>query len=185
MFDLIINLDKKLVLDIVQSSSDGVITLVMKALTFMGNDGLVWIMLSLILFILKKKRIGFEVLMALSFSYTLTEILKYMVERPRPFHVLSNIRLLIEPPSGTSFPSGHTATSFAVAMIICIHMPKKYGVLALITACFMGFSRVYFGVHYPSDVLMGSVLGIASGLFIDYITNRGLIYKNRISIRKG
>lgn len=184
MLDLIKNIDRIVVLDLAQHNSDGFLSNIMKLVTLIGNDGLIWIAVSILLFALKKKRIGFESLMALSFSYTLTETIKHLVSRPRPFQVLNSISLAIEPPAESSFPSGHTATSFAVAIIIYLHMPKKYGVLALILASVMGFSRVYLGVHYPSDVFGGLLLGILSGLIIDYITNKGLTYRSKIYSRK-
>ena len=66
---------------------------------------------------------------------------------------------LITPPTDYSFPSGHTAASFAVGVLLFRKLPKRYGIPALVLAALIGFSRLYLGVHYPSDVLAGALLG--------------------------
>ena len=58
-----------------------------------------------------------------------------------------------------SFPSGHTGSSFAAAVVLFYRMPKKYGIPALVLAVLISLSRVYVGVHYPTDILAGALIG--------------------------
>ena len=100
------------------------------------------------------------------------EILKNVIARPRPFTQLSGLNVLIPKPSDFSFPSGHTASSFAAAGAFFYYNNKKWGIFALILASFIGFSRLYLGVHYPSDVLFGALLG----MLISFTVSKAIIY---------
>ena len=94
--------------------------------------------------------------------------IKNIVCRPRPFQELSrDIQLLIPPPSGWSFPSGHSCASFAAATAIFLR-DKRWGTGALLLAALIAFSRVFLFVHYPTDVLAGSALGVACALVSSY-----------------
>lgn len=81
------------------------------------------------------------------------------VARSRPYDCIRGLIPLITPPTDYSFPSGHTAASFAVGVLLFRKLPKRYGIPALVLAALIGFSRLYLGVHYPSDVLAGALLG--------------------------
>lgn len=109
----------------------------------------------------KGKNISLLCLVALLFGYFLTEILKYVVGRPRPYEVLEGVRVLTGV-DGSSWPSGHTVSSFIGATIL----GKNYGYLYIFIpfACLVGFSRIYNGDHYPFDVLSGALIGILIAL---------------------
>ena len=79
---------------------------------------------------------------------------------------------LIKQLSSYSFPSGHTSSSFAAAFIIYRMMPKKAGIPALILAAMSGFSRMYVGVHYPTDVLGGVLVAFVSSVWAHYLMQR-------------
>ncbi len=121
-------------------------------------------------------RFGREVavlgLVALILSNVLVIFLKIVVAEPRPFLALSNVDLLT-PESGSSFPSGHTASSFTAATIIGLKYhnktkgKKRWLIYPLLLfAIVVGFSRIYVGVHYPYDVIFGSLLGVMCALII-------------------
>ena len=86
-------------------------------------------------------------------------IIKTLIARPRPFDIYPDIIPLIGPPTNFSFPSGHTGFAFAAAFVMYRMLPRKYGVPALLLALLIAFSRLYLGVHYPSDVLFGILIG--------------------------
>jgi undecaprenyl-diphosphatase len=83
--------------------------------------------------------------------------------RKRPCDRYKDIKMLIKRPIGSSFPSGHAATSFACATAIAAY-DLRFGSIALILASLIAISRVYLFVHFPSDVLAGIVSGITFGL---------------------
>ena len=97
-------------------------------------------------------------------SVIISNILKYTVERPRPFISYSFIQKLSPGGSG-SFPSGHTSDAFSIAMIISLLFPRKIVIIPMFAwAILVGYSRMDLGVHYPSDVLGGAIIGVISSL---------------------
>ena len=82
----------------------------------------------------------------------------------RPYDVNTAIAILIKKPLDFSFPSGHTAASFAAMTALFLAKMKKAWIAALVLAVLIAFSRLYFYVHYPTDVLGGAVVGILSGI---------------------
>ena len=108
------------------------------------------------------------------FSYGL---LKPLVHRPRPFLTVKELGPLITP-HGFSFPSGHATVAMAMAVVLAHHFPKARA-LVYVLAGLIGASRVYFGVHYLSDVLAGFVLGVAVGYLCI------LLEKVILSVNKG
>lgn len=86
-------------------------------------------------------------------------LLKYAVQRDRPPTIILDPEPLMEVPTTSSFPSGHTSTSFACAYVIS-RLAPRLTVYVFVLAALIGFSRIYVGVHYPLDVLAGAVLGL-------------------------
>ncbi len=147
------------------------ITPIMKVITFLGNAGWFWILIGVALLIPKRTRaIGVSVCIALIFSLIFCNLtLKPIVARTRPYDIVEGLELLISRPSDFSFPSGHSSASFAAAVAILMQN-RKYGLCAIITASLIAFSRLYFYVHFPSDVLAGIILGSACGVAAHYVT---------------
>jgi undecaprenyl-diphosphatase len=91
--------------------------------------------------------------------FVLVEIMRWFWFRPRPFVSLNFIPLIDKSANEASFPSGHTSFYFALSTIIYLYN-KKLGILFYITSFLIVISRVFAGVHWPSDILAGAVLGI-------------------------
>ena len=96
-------------------------------------------------------------------------LIKNLVQRPRPFVTFTDLKIIIPTPSEFSFPSGHTASSFAAASVFYRHLPKKLGIPSVILAGLIGFSRLYVGVHYPTDVIAGVIMGILLSYMAEFL----------------
>lgn len=153
------------ILDVLQTIHNPVLDIIMCAITRLGDAGIIWILLCIVLLILPKTRKSGVVLMAalLVDLVVCNVILKPLVHRIRPFDVKTGIELLVKRPTDYSFPSGHTAASVASVMALYLAGEKKIWVPALILAVLIAFSRLYLYVHYPTDVLGGMIIGIAAG----------------------
>ena len=157
------------------------LTPIMNAITTSGNGGIIWIILCVILICFKKTRwIGIAAAISLALVGILNnEIIKPIVERPRPF-LQQELELLIAAPGGFSFPSGHTSSSFAVATAVFLKN-KKIGIPALMFAALVGFSRLYFFVHFPSDVFVGMLEGIFVAIAVTFAVDK---LRNRYAEKK-
>ena len=137
-----------------------------KSITFLGDGGWFWIALGILLLIPKKTRkAGFTALIALAIGAIITNLyLKNLVARTRPYDMVPGLIPLVKKLKDYSFPSGHTCASFASAAVYYRMYPGKKGIAAVILATLIGLSRLYVGVHYPTDVLTGGLLGWFSGV---------------------
>lgn len=167
MLQYLSSVDENILLWIQECMRNDVLTPFWIAVTTLGNGGLIWLAGSALLLISKKTRkIGIMALAALAFSVLIDNvILKNLVARTRPYEVVPGLTSLIGVQDDFSFPSGHTGSSFAAAAVMYRGLPKKVGVPVLVFAFMMGFSRLYVGVHYPSDVIGGALIGTAIALF--------------------
>lgn len=135
-------------------------------ITHMGDWGLLAILVTLLFLMTPKyRRIGAMCVLGLILdALVINVIIKPIVGRMRPYDTIENFSAIVPLFSDKSFPSGHTAAAFVVAVIVCKMLPKRYGILALILACLIGISRLYVGVHYPTDVLCAAIIGTVMGL---------------------
>ena len=150
----------------------------------------IWILVCVLLFVFggkKGRNVALVCIVALVFGYFLTEILKYIVVRPRPYAVLDGVRVLSDS-SGSSWPSGHTVASFIGAIVIgrsyTFNFKGKRCKLIyplLIFASLVGFSRIYNGVHYPFDVISGALIGIFCALLILMIEKDIIKFNEKLS----
>jgi membrane-associated phospholipid phosphatase len=129
-----------------------------------GNHGMVWFGLGVALAVFDaSNREAWLICAALGpIAIGLNFVVKLIVRRPRP--VLEGLPPLGGVPGSLSFPSAHATSSFAVATAMTRVEP--WGALAFLLAAALALGRPYLGVHYPSDVLVGAVLGVVLGLIV-------------------
>jgi undecaprenyl-diphosphatase len=129
-----------------------------------GNNGLIWFILGATLAIVDNGRWESWLICALlgPVAIGLNYVVKLAVKRPRP--VLEGLPPLGGAPSSLSFPSAHATSSFAVATAMCRVDPATSA--AFLVALALALGRPYLGMHYPSDVLAGALIGIALGLIV-------------------
>ena len=135
--------------------------------THLGDTGMMWILLSLVLLCNKKTRkAGFWSLIAMLMGMICTNVvLKHLIGRTRPWIDVAGLTALVAEPDPNSFPSGHTCAAFAAGIVWLRLLPWKWGrVTAVVLAVLMGLSRLYVGVHYPTDVLAGALVGTLCAL---------------------
>jgi undecaprenyl-diphosphatase len=137
-------------------------------LSWIGQLGLVWVGIALVLAVLwRRPSVFLTVVVADAVADLLAELGKTIVHRHRPFETQ------LGPPSSThSFPSGHSATAFACATVLASLAPR-WRVPFFVLAALIAISRVYNGLHYPTDILAGSALGVLVGLAVLWATKRG------------
>lgn len=164
MVDFIVNLDKRIINFFGRKNNNIFLNSIMIAASFIGNGGMVWLFIAAML--LRKqsgKTLPFLIVASLITEFIIVEvIIKNIVKRARPIAEEISQKLLIKLPITYSFPSGHTASSFAVTTVFVL-LSSHLFFLALPIAILISFSRVYLRVHYPSDVLAGVLVGFISG----------------------
>ena len=171
--ETLLNIDGGLLLLIQEYVRTPLLDKIMIFITSLGNGGMIWIAATILLLIPKKTRkVGIMSGVALLGSLIINNhIIKNIVQRPRPFVTFTDLQILIPTPSEFSFPSGHTSSSFAAAGVFYSNLPKKFGVPAVILAGLIGLSRLYVGVHYPTDVIAGIVMGILLSFMAERLVN--------------
>lgn len=147
---------------------------IMPVITALGNGGILWVALSIVFILRKDTRLLGACMLAACVLEVVScnVILKPLVARPRPFSVDLTRALLIPAPDDYSFPSGHTAVSFAAASAVWNCGKKKLGAVFGIVAVLIAFSRLYLYVHYPTDVFAGMLIGILCGFLASKTAKR-------------
>ena len=132
-----------------------------------------WVLIGiLILFLIKNfrkywKTAGTAFISAILARYVITEIIRWIWLRPRPF-AAGQVNLLLPHSANGSFPSGHAAFFFALSLTVYFYN-KKAGLLFFAASCLISFSRVFSGLHWPSDILGGAVVGLFAAWLIHRI----------------
>ena len=128
------------------------------------------------------RELAFDLLVLLAVVVVVTELLKYAVDRPRPCNVLPDVNLVSSGACAAefdpSFPSGHASRIFAVAMLLALRFRWPTKLAAFSVAAVAGVSRIYLGLHWPTDVLGGAALGIALAALVAAAGSRWTPYAN-------
>ncbi len=157
------------------------------------GDGIFALLLALVcFFVLKKRKLGFVLLLAYLSTGIAAQIIKPLLHSPRPLvyfhpqHFPFFIDTIIHS-GNNSFPSGHTVTAFAIATVLAFYTTNKIKyVLLLLAAALVAFSRVYLSQHFLLDVLAGSFIGVLGGIGCVYFTRNmsddKLVFKKKNQI---
>ncbi len=179
------NINEALFIYINQHMQNPTLDMIMPTVThFGGFIFLILLVVALIIFsvITKRdtlKKVAIIALIALLVSDVIVLALKNLVHEPRPFLALENVRLLVPEEDPNSFPSGHAASTLAVVSVFLLNMDdlvKKYqiviDIVLAIFAVLVVISRVYCGVHYPDDVIVGALIGIFGAFIVNRFHDR-------------
>jgi membrane-associated phospholipid phosphatase len=149
---------------------------VMLALTQLGNGAFAF-GLAFILFLVRERRIAYEMALGTLTAWLMVEVIKASVRRPRPFETIEKARIVGYRETGRSYPSGHTTQAFfLVTLLVNYYQFPGWAVLVLyLLVGLVGITRMYVGAHYPRDVLGGAALGMVWGLVWTIVDERFLI----------
>lgn len=142
---------------------------IFRGATFLG-DGIFILSLALLLWFLKKKYLALMIVGGYVISGIPVQIIKSFIDAPRPALFLKSINYMhfvegVTLHNYNSFPSGHTASAFALAIILSVSVKNKwYGLIFLFLAAMVGYSRIYLSQHFMVDVFVGSLIGVFSGV---------------------
>jgi membrane-associated phospholipid phosphatase len=143
------------------------------AFTYLG-DGIFAVALVILLMVLRRWSQAWQLLTAFLLSALLAQILKNVFSMPRPWEVFDHKEYIyfidgITRRGYSSFPSGHSTTVFALATMLAIfEKNKRTNVFYALTAVAVGYSRIYLGQHFLTDVLMGSFLGVMTAILVHW-----------------
>jgi undecaprenyl-diphosphatase len=179
VLDALVNVDKELFLFLNQGVRNWLFDAVLPFLTDTNRKpvGIVILAILWILLLTKGGRPGRIAALLLIPTIALgdqlnSSFLKFVLDRPRPCHELANVHLLVGCGSGYSFPSSHAVNNFASALVLSYFLPRWTWAF-FCYASVIAFSRIYVGVHYPSDVVAGAIIGLAVGLVVIAAFRRG------------
>lgn len=157
--------EERFLLFLQESVRNPILDKVMQFVTSLGDAGFLAILVCIVLLCIKKyRRVGAAASLSLSLDFLAVNlILKNLVARIRPYDIFEELILITRRPSDLSFPSGHAGACFAVASVLFLCLPRRFGIPALVMAGLISFSRLYVGAHYPTDVLAGILVGCIAG----------------------
>ena len=200
--DSFIQFDGNLLIGIQQTLNADWLTPVMKGITYFGEGGIFWIAVCILLLIFRRtRRLGIVCTLSLAFTFLCCNlIIKPAVDRARPWETFAAVMPLLPDPGDASFPSGHSANAMGPAWAMFLatcpvrigsrktydrvpdlgwkgesadpRLWHKISIAAVVLAVLIGISRLYLGMHYPSDVLCGLLLGMLCAAIVHTIIKK-------------
>ncbi len=138
---------------------------------YLFNRDWIWLLIGFIMICTKKYRMfGLVMIVAVVLQATVVSAVKDVVARPRPY-ITYDVDALINNLNSYSFPSGHTSAAFCAATVVTAFR-RNLAVPMFVLAAFIGLTRMYMYAHYPTDVLVGAIVGIVCALFVIFILLR-------------
>lgn len=213
LFDTLTQIDGNLLIGIQQTLHADWFTSIMKFITSFGNYGWASITLCLILILYRKtRRLGIVCGASVLLTFCCcSAVLKPIVDRARPWEVLPDVMRMIPDPGDSSFPSGHTSNSMAIAFSFWLNTRPgrfdgqndwdesinlewaikdadrrklhKWSYLLIVFALLIGLSRIYLGMHFPSDVITGILVAVICSQIV-YLIKTKLEMRNDIARRQ-
>ncbi|BAL84827.1 putative phosphatase (plasmid) [Selenomonas ruminantium subsp. lactilytica TAM6421] len=160
-------MDKAILIFIQENIRADLWTPILMLITNMGHYGAIWIAMTIVLALRPATRHqGILALISLLFCGGIAACIKHLVMRPRPFLQMPDLIPLGHLPHSFSFPSGHTVCAFAAAFILWRTCQGWQRYFFMVFAVIMAFSRLYAGVHYPTDVLAGIIVAFAGSSLV-------------------
>lgn len=146
---------------------------IMKCFTYLGEAGILWIAISIVLAIIPKTRkCGFTMMFSMAITFILGNLVfKNLIARGRPCWENQAIEMLIKRPHDFSFPSGHTMNGITASLCIFFYYHKA-GIGAIVVACLIAFSRMYLFVHWPTDIIGGILLGAVDAVISFFVVEK-------------
>jgi len=139
------------------------------SLSALGVAGSLWIAIAAVMasWVPRLRGPAWQVVLAVLLAQGVVDWgLKPLIGRPRPFISDASSRVVGYQPSTYSFPSGHSASSFAAATVFAFALTRRRAAITWALAATVAFSRIYIGVHYPLDVVVGALIGVLIGVLV-------------------
>ncbi|NWG02292.1 MAG: phosphatase PAP2 family protein [Syntrophaceae bacterium] len=155
--------------------------------TYLGSHFAVVLFIVLCWMISKQRKIFRPLILLYAIQSAVIYGLKFLIQRQRPFFFLETAPKILKGPGeilDPSFPSAHAAFSFMMATLLTLWFPR-YRILFFVLAAFIGWTRIYLGLHFPTDAVVGGLLGYGiTRIYIFYLSRRDDRESNNAKERK-